>query len=373
MRKRITTILVCIALLTAFLVPTVSAVTFRDVPSGKWYSAGVNYCAGKGYVSGYNDGIFQPDRNITRAEMAAIISNMLGLSGTSTVSFTDVPSGQWYSAPISRCVKAGVISGYGNGKFGPNDRVTREQAAVILGNAFGLGHESGIPDFRDEGSISTWALYYVNSMISHGYMSGMGNNLFSPKSALTRGQIVTIIYAREKDISDRASLGSDGWKQAYIDYIRTGDGYGAWDSATLYRLVDVDGDGIPELHRVGGSISQGNSLVGFYHGRLEEMYSYAPGIKVDKGKGKLCCAELENGRRETAYRYYSLNDGKFRLLHTGYDYMPTASRDGYFTWDGVRVSESEFYNRCNSVFVFEDVPNSEMIRQSDIISRIQAY
>ena len=105
---------------------------FKDVTSDKYYYNSVQKCADKGYVRGYEDGIFRPNGNITRAEFAAIMNTVLGLKDSAANQFSDVKSGKWYTSAVLNCVKAGIISGYGNGKFGINDPVTREQAAVIL-------------------------------------------------------------------------------------------------------------------------------------------------------------------------------------------------------------------------------------------------
>lgn len=371
--KKILSLFVCISIAVSMLALGACAAGFSDVANGKWYSEGIEYCASKGYISGYDDGTFRPDRNVTRAEMAAIMSKMMNLTAKSNVSFSDVPSGKWFTEPIQKCIKAGLISGYGNGRFGPSDPVTREQAAVILSNAFGLGKESGVTSFSDDLKISNWAVTSVNTMLSHGCMSGMGNRQFVPAGKLTRGQITTIIYAREKDVSSRSSLGADGWKQAYIDYINSGYSGSAWDRDTRYRLIDVDGDGRPELHRVATTIAQGYSIVGFYHGRIERMDSYALGIKIEGNTGNLCTCELEDGRTCIAYRYYHLRDGRFTLLHTGYWYSEKVGREEYCTWDGNRVSTAEFQRLQNSVFVFKEEDPSAFVYRDEIIRQIRAY
>ena len=373
MKKRRFTTLISSIVMSSCLIIGASAASYSDVPNGEWFAEGVRYCSDQGYVAGYSDQTFRPNQNLTRAEMAVIMSNMLDLTSAADVSFRDVPSGQWFTEPILKCVKAGIISGYGDGRFGPNDHVTREQAAVILSNAFGLGREARTTRFQDSGSISDWAWKHVNTMVSHGYMAGMENNRFQPSGKLTRGQIVTIICTHDKDVRSRASLGSEGWKQAYIDYINSGNDGSAWNQDTTYRLIDVDGDGIPELHRIGGAIAQGNAIVGFYHGRLERMDCYAPGLKFDKGTGKFCCCELEGSRDRIAYRFYRLNDGKFTLLHTGYWFSETASRQESWTWDGEVVSGAQFSRLQNSVFIFQDEPDGSFVSKETIIRQIRNY
>ena len=185
--------ILCTILIAAVLCTAVFATTFSDVPSGKWYTAGVEFCAAQGYVTGYTDGTFKPGNSITRAELAAVMNKMLSLSEPAENTFADVPTGKWYTEPILNCVNAGVITGYSDKKFGPSDNVTREQASVILAKAFDVEKASGRTSFADDANISGWAVGSVKAMAAKGLVSGTGNNQFSPKAKVTRGQICTMI------------------------------------------------------------------------------------------------------------------------------------------------------------------------------------
>lgn len=185
--------LLCTFLIVSLLMTTALAATFTDVPAGKWYSAGVEYCASQGFVTGYSNGTFKPGNNITRAELAVVMNKMLGLKSPANNTFSDVPSGKWFTEPILNCVKAGVITGYSSKSFGPSDPVTREQAAVILAQAFHVEKASGRSSFADDSQIASWAVGYVKAMNTKGLITGTGNNRFSPKDKVTRGQICTII------------------------------------------------------------------------------------------------------------------------------------------------------------------------------------
>ena len=185
--------ILCTILIIAMLCTAVFAATFSDVPAGKWYSAGVEFCAAKGYVTGYTDGTFKPGNSITRAELAAVMNKMLSLSDPAKNTFEDIPAGKWYTAPVLNCVRAGIITGYSEKKFGPSDNVTREQAAVILAKAFNVKKESGRTSFADDAKISGWAVGSVKAMAAKGLVSGTGSNQFSPKAKVTRGQICTMI------------------------------------------------------------------------------------------------------------------------------------------------------------------------------------
>ena len=168
---------------------------FSDIPYGKWYTSAVSYCYDVGYVGGYEDNTFRPDRALTRAEMSVIMSKMLDLSGKAENTFADVKDGSWYADAVLRCVKAGIMAGYDKKTFGTDDLLTREQGAVILANAFKISKPSGRTSFADDAKISSWAVGSVKAMADKGYITGMGNNRFEPRTALTRAQMCQIIYA----------------------------------------------------------------------------------------------------------------------------------------------------------------------------------
>ena len=211
-RNRVVTILLAMAMITLIAIPTLAAETksFPDVPAGKWFTVAVTYCAQKGYVSGYDDGTFRPDKRLTRAEMAAIMNKKLGLQESAANTFSDVPSGKWFTEPILHCVKAGVMSGLSTKTFGTNETLTREQGAVVLAKAFGVSKVSGRTTFADDASISSWAVESVKAMAAKGLISGTGNNKFGPKDPLTRAQMCQIIWAAEQKTNSNPAPAPSG-------------------------------------------------------------------------------------------------------------------------------------------------------------------
>ena len=197
MKKALITLLL-VGLICSVLAPASFAATFSDVPDNKWYSEGIAYCSGKGLIKGYSDGTFRPNNSITRAELAAICSTGLNLSVQETNHFTDVNSNAWYAPYVLRCTKAGIITGYSTEKFGPNDKVTREQAAVIAVKAYNLGKTSGNTSFADNSKISSWALSSVKTLTACGLAAGKGNNRFCPKDPVTRAEVAVVINSANK-------------------------------------------------------------------------------------------------------------------------------------------------------------------------------
>ena len=129
-----------------FICPVFAASTFPDVDAGAEYADAVEYVKNVGIMVGDENGNFNPNKSVTRAEIAAIMCNFLGETGNLTTStqFTDVPVNHWANKYISRVAELGVVSGYGNGQFGPSDNVTYEQAVTMLVHAAYGSEESEV-------------------------------------------------------------------------------------------------------------------------------------------------------------------------------------------------------------------------------------
>ena len=128
------------------------ASSFPDVDDTADYAEAVEFVNELGIMIGDDKGNFNPDKTVTRAEMAAIVCRMLGETEGLTTSndFTDVPIGHWANAYIAKAVEYGIVNGYGDGRFGPSDAVTYEQAVTMVVRAAGCAGEAqelgGYPD-----------------------------------------------------------------------------------------------------------------------------------------------------------------------------------------------------------------------------------
>lgn len=167
MKLKLRHILVCILTLSLLLCPTLAASTFPDVDANADYAEAVQYLNAIGIMKGDNKGNFNPDSTVTRAEMATIICRMLGETENLTTSdrFTDVPTNHWANTYITKAAELGIVNGYGNGKFGPNDTVTYEQAVTMVIRAMELedialeygGYPNGYVETANEYGF-TWDL-----------------------------------------------------------------------------------------------------------------------------------------------------------------------------------------------------------------------
>lgn len=162
------------------------AASFPDVASGADYAEAVDYVSDMGLMVGDKTGKFHPDQAVTRAEMATILCNMLGetenLSTDGSV-FTDVPADHWANRYVVKAAELGLVSGYGNGKFGPSDQVTYEQAITMVVQAMSLGDYAlaagGYPDG------------YITVAQEFGLVRGLSSSVGSP---MPRSEIAILIY-----------------------------------------------------------------------------------------------------------------------------------------------------------------------------------
>ena len=150
----------------------------------------------RGIVSGVTDTTFEPDRQITRAEFAALIVRALGLSGNSDTQWNDVSSDAWYASVVNAISASGMMVGF-DGYFRPDDLITREEMAVIIAKAYvlkgGAEKTGGIEKFVDVNDISAWARGYVDTAATAGLINGMTPTTFIPQANTTRAEAASII------------------------------------------------------------------------------------------------------------------------------------------------------------------------------------
>jgi hypothetical protein len=177
---------------------------FSDVQS-HWAKNAVNDMGSRLVIDGGGDGKLAPDRDISRAEFAAIVINALGLMrpGTGKDVFSDVPKDTWYYDAVSIAHEYGIISGYANGTFGPMDIITREQALGMAARAmkitglkaeFKPGEvESLLAGFIDSAKSADWAKYSMAACLKAGIVSGKSGKMLAPKDETTRAEAVVIV------------------------------------------------------------------------------------------------------------------------------------------------------------------------------------
>lgn len=147
-----------------------------------------------GVTAGYEDGTFKPNNSMTRAEFATVLTNVFGLTSKDAAqTFTDVKEGAWYQEAVTLASSAGIMNGAG-GKFNPNAKITRQEAAVALVNAYSLsGKGDGSVNFTDAANIAAWAKEQVEALASFGYISGRPDGSFDPAGNITRAEVMAML------------------------------------------------------------------------------------------------------------------------------------------------------------------------------------
>ena len=174
-------------------------VEFPDVKPGQWFYKGVQYSAKHGIISGLPDGTFGPDVKMSRAQLVQMLYAMAGRPTVKTTDkFSDVKDGQWFAAAASWAVEAGVTSGVGGGLFAPNKEITRQEIAVML-HAF-MKKPAAVTEltFSDNAEIATWAVPSVKWAVENDLMKGVLGNKFAPESLATRAEAATIMMNLDK-------------------------------------------------------------------------------------------------------------------------------------------------------------------------------
>ncbi len=160
--------------------------------AGHWAENNIKTLMGMGAMNGYADGTFKPNNKITRAEFATILVKALDLEAGDEMVFSDTAN-HWAREYISIAAANGIINGYSVQKFGPDDSITREQMAAMIGRARQLqAGEAGI-NFIDEQQISAWAREAVQQVSSNLIMSGYEDHTFRPAAYTSRAEAAKTI------------------------------------------------------------------------------------------------------------------------------------------------------------------------------------
>ena len=173
---------------------------FADVSSSDWFYNDVRYVYEKGIMDGTGADRFSPNAPLTRAMIVTILYRMAGSPAMSGASdFKDVDSNKWFAKAVAWAAANGIVNGYGDSLFGPNDPVTREQLAAILyryavyGGMTAVTLEENLGSFADTAQLSAYAIQAMNWAVGQGLINGSGSNLV-PKAQATRAQVAAIIH-----------------------------------------------------------------------------------------------------------------------------------------------------------------------------------
>ena len=168
------------------------AADFEDMPTD-WSADAVQSAVANGLLSG-KDGKIAASDNLTRAEMATIITRAFGAEVKDNISFTDVASDAWYVDYVAQAAHMGVMNG-SNGKFNPAANITRQEVFTVLARALKLadGSAEDLAAFSDADKVSSWAVPTVSALVKAGYVSG-SNGALNPTANITRAEFAQVMY-----------------------------------------------------------------------------------------------------------------------------------------------------------------------------------
>lgn len=200
--------IVCIILFSILnkVSATMSISQFKDIPSNAWYKEEVQYVVEHGLMNGTGNGKFSPDGTVTRAMLVTVLWRAEGSpSPTQNASFTDVPKDSYYYTATSWAKENGIADGVGGGKFAPNNNITREQAATMIGRylrKYLQTTTTNVNKFKDDTKISSYAKNEVYFLKSNKIIEGTGDNYFNPKNGLKRSELASLICKVTKKVNE---------------------------------------------------------------------------------------------------------------------------------------------------------------------------
>ena len=177
---------------------TPSKTKFNDVSANDWFASAVDYVTGKGMMNGTADNTFSPKAHTTRGMVVTVLYRLENQPSTSAASFTDVASGAYYANAVAWANANGIVSGYGSGKFGPNDKVTREQLAAILYRyaqykKYDVSGAKSLDGYTDAQSVSNYAVPALQWANAAGVVTGKSGSKLDPKGNATRAEVAAML------------------------------------------------------------------------------------------------------------------------------------------------------------------------------------
>lgn len=174
---------------------------FTDVVKGAWYHGAVEYAIKGGLFNGTSKTSFEPDSKMTRAMLVSVLYRLAGESAVKVEnSFSDVPSNEWYSDAIYWSNSNDIVGGYGNGIFGTNDSITRQDMVVILyryakNRGYDVSTDAGnkLLSYEDNFKVSEYATSAMQWAVDNELIQGTSKNILSPQGTATRAQVAAIL------------------------------------------------------------------------------------------------------------------------------------------------------------------------------------
>lgn len=206
MKRKILSLILVFAMTVSLLTVGTGAVepTYGDT-AGHWAESSIERWSGHGIIQGSN-GLFDPNGQLTCAQLATILAKLLKLPAAKDAGFTDNTADAWYYDAINRCAAAGILNGNGDGTVTPDAPISRERAIVMLGRALGIEpiREPDLTKYTDAAKVAPYAQGMVAAMIEAGIVGGVTADELAPQDNITRAATVTILDRAIDTYADEA-------------------------------------------------------------------------------------------------------------------------------------------------------------------------
>ena len=212
------------------LVQSINAAVTKDI-EGHWAQKQISDWNEKGFVKGYSDNTFKPNNTITRAEFITLVNNVFGYKDKAELSFTDIKSSDWYFAEIAKAIEAGYVKGYSDGTVKPNNEISRQEVAMVISNIMRLEmaeNSAEISKLKDNKDIQAWSKGAIGAVLEKGYMKGYTDQTFKTGNPITRAEAIVALSNVAGNIYNTAG--------AYGDTTIAGNVSVSSDGVTLKNL-----------------------------------------------------------------------------------------------------------------------------------------
>ncbi len=332
--------LLTILLICCLPFQTNAQTTFSDVQPNSEMGQAVSNLVNRGIISGYKDGTYRPNQPITRAQAAKILAGVLKLdTATAQATFTDVPVSYEHYGAIAALAEKKILNGYTDGTFKPNQPITRAQMAKILANAFELSSVFETLPFTD---VNTQAesFRYINALYSYAITTGTSASTYSPGNRVTRGQLAVFITRAEN--TEKQTLLLNMQDEGYINIAN-------WSTNSDVFHVVASGN---ELHVLPRKAGTGQLLVsGISNSTTVQQTNYTLyKVEVKNVSGQLqLTAEKSNlieGLTHNAY-FYTYDSLQLNFVPTAVEmttvYNERVPTSHYFVGRGANGIELSIY------------------------------
>ncbi len=272
--------------------PVLISTPMENDYEGHWAQATIEKWLNAGKISGDPDGSYRPDDYVTRAEFVRMANSIIDYNEKADITYKDIKANDWFYDFIRVAQKLGYISGYSSEAFGPNDNITREQAASIAARIQYLDdYETGLENYTDMNKISEWAKGALGAASNAGFIKGYEDGSVKPLNFLTRAEALTmldnilvnaknvIIYKGDMELKDIVIEGD-------LIIARTaGTGWVKLTNAVINGRIRIFGGQVTFSGKYKSVIASGDSDLNFDDGEIEDLTVNEP--IVLRGKGKI--------------------------------------------------------------------------------------